>query len=74
MSRSISVKVGRLPGGGAFQRSVSDTVSGTDALVGAIDAVRVFNDGLGLTDSVSKVLVLGGSGGNQFGGNFGGNF
>lgn len=53
---------------------MSDTVSGTDALVGAIDVVRVFNDGLGLTDSVSKVLVLGGSGGNQFGGNFGGNF
>lgn len=53
---------------------MSDTVSGTDVLVGAIDVVRVFNDGLGLTDSVSKVLVLGGSGGSQFGGNFGGNF
>jgi hypothetical protein len=49
-------------------------VSGTDALDFAVDSDRVMNDGVGLTDSVSKVLVIGGGGGSQFGGVFFGTF
>lgn len=74
MARQISVRVGRSAGGAAFQRSVSDTVSGTDALDFAVDIVRTINDGIGMTDSATKVLVPGGGGGSQFGGVFFGTF
>jgi hypothetical protein len=73
MALQLFVRVGRPVGGAAFQRSVPDVVAGTDQLDVVADVLRSLNDGLGLTDSVTKVLTPGG-GGSQFGGNFGGTF